>query len=56
MDFSLSPEQQALVDTVRKFARNRLAPSYKAREKAECVERDLILEMGQMGFLGPELP
>lgn len=55
MDFSLSEEQQALVDTASKFARDRLAPAYKAREKAECVERELIREMGEMGFLGPEL-
>jgi cyclohexanecarboxyl-CoA dehydrogenase len=55
MDFSLSPEQQALIETASKFARNRLAPGYRAREKAECVEREVILEMGEMGFLGPEL-
>lgn len=55
MDFSLSSEQQALVDTAARFARERLAPDYKAREKAERVEREIILEMGQMGFLGPEL-
>ncbi|NMG75188.1 cyclohexanecarboxyl-CoA dehydrogenase [Aromatoleum diolicum] len=56
MDFSLSPEQMALVETAGKFAKNRLAPNYRAREKAECIERDLILEMGGLGFLGPELP
>ena len=56
MDFSLSPEQQALVDTARRFARERLAPGYKAREKAERIEREVIREMGELGFLGPELP
>ena len=56
MEFSLSAEQQALVDTAAKFAKNRLAPSYRAREKAECIERELIAEMGEMGFLGPEIP
>lgn len=55
MDFSLDPDQQALVDTARKFSANRLAPGYKAREQAECIERELILEMGGLGFLGPEL-
>ena len=55
MDFSLDAEQQALVETAARFARNRLAPGYRAREKAECVEREVILEMGGMGFLGPEL-
>ncbi len=56
MEFSLSPEQQALVDTAGKFARNRLAPGYRAREQALCVEREVVQEMGSMGFLGPEMP
>jgi len=56
MDFSLNPDQQALVETAAKFARNRLAPSYQAREKAECVEREIVREMGELGFLGLELP
>lgn len=56
MDFSLTDEQKALVESASRFARNRLAPGYKAREKAECVERELAVEMGEMGFLGPELP
>ncbi len=55
MDFSLSSEQQALVETAARFARERLAPDYQAREKAERVEREIIQEMGGLGFLGPEL-
>jgi cyclohexanecarboxyl-CoA dehydrogenase len=56
MDFSLSAEQQALVETAARFARQRLAPGYREREKAERVEREIIQEMGELGFLGPELP
>lgn len=56
MEFGLSQEQEALVETAGRFARNRLAPGYRAREKAECIERELVQEMGVMGFLGPELP
>jgi cyclohexanecarboxyl-CoA dehydrogenase len=56
MDFNLSSEQQALVDTASRFAKNRLAPGYRAREKAECIEREVVREMGGLGFLGPELP
>ena len=56
MDFSLSTEQQALVDTAARFARDRLAPDYQAREKAERVEPEIIAGMGEMGFLGAELP
>lgn len=56
MDFSLSAEQSALIDTAAKFAKSRLAPDYRAREQAERIEPELIREMGEMGFLGAELP
>ncbi len=56
MDFSLTDEQKALVESASRFARHRLAPGYKAREKAERVERAIAIEMGSLGFLGPELP
>ncbi|HYH17962.1 MAG TPA: cyclohexanecarboxyl-CoA dehydrogenase [Azospirillum sp.] len=56
MDFSLTEEQQALVDAAGRFARSRLAPGYRQREKALRVEREIVLEMGGLGFLGPELP
>jgi len=56
MDFSLTDEQQALVETASRFSRNRLAPGYRAREKAQCIEREVVREMGELGFLGPELP
>jgi cyclohexanecarboxyl-CoA dehydrogenase len=56
MEFGLTDEQQALVETAARFAKNRLAPDYRAREKAERIERELVEEMGTMGFLGPELP
>ncbi|HJV07019.1 MAG TPA: cyclohexanecarboxyl-CoA dehydrogenase [Chromobacteriaceae bacterium] len=56
MDFSLSHEQQALVDSAARFAKTRLAPFYRAREKAERVEREIVQEMGALGFLGLELP
>lgn len=55
MDFAISPEQGALVETASRFARNRLAPAYREREKAECIERELIGEMGDMGLFGVEL-
>ncbi|WP_431862509.1 cyclohexanecarboxyl-CoA dehydrogenase [Azospirillum sp.] len=56
MDFSLTEEQRALAEAAARFARNRLAPGYRTREKALCVEREVVLEMGALGFLGPELP
>lgn len=56
MDFSLNSDQEALVETARRFARDRLAPDYRAREKAERIEREVVREMGDLGFLGLELP
>jgi cyclohexanecarboxyl-CoA dehydrogenase len=56
MDFSLTPEQQAMVDTARRFAQQKLKPGYRSRESAGCIERSLVQEMGALGFLGAELP
>ncbi|HEY0836494.1 MAG TPA: cyclohexanecarboxyl-CoA dehydrogenase [Azospirillum sp.] len=56
MDFSLDQDQQALVEAAGRFARNRLAPGYQSREKALRIEREVVREMGELGFLGPELP
>ncbi len=56
MDFGLTEEQKALVESASRFARERLAPDYQARERAECIDRSLVAEMGALGFLGPELP
>lgn len=56
MDFSLSAEQSALMETAGRFARERLAPGYREREQAGRIEREVIREMGAMGLLGAELP
>ena len=56
MDFSLSQEQQAMADAARRFAQQKLKPGYRTRESAGCIERDLVREMGELGFLGAELP
>ena len=56
MDFSLTDEQQALLEVATQFSRARLAPRYRAREQAGVIEREIVAELGQMGFLGAELP
>ena len=56
MDFDLSPEQVAVRDTAQRFARERLAPGYTAREATRCIDRALVLEMGALGLIAPELP
>jgi cyclohexanecarboxyl-CoA dehydrogenase len=56
MDFSLTQEQQAMVDAARRFAQQKLKPGYRARETAGRIEREIVQEMGALGFLGTELP
>jgi len=56
MDFSFSPEQDAIRDTARRFAQDRLAPAYKAREDAQCLDRDVVAEMGALGLIAGDSP
>lgn len=56
MDFAFSAEQEAIRDTARRFARERLAPSYKSREADGHIDKALIREMGALGLIGVDLP
>ena len=56
MDFNLNDDQQALVDSAHRFAVQKLAPGYKVGDKTGRVDRAMVKAMGDMGFLGPELP
>ncbi len=55
MEFSLTAEQQTLVDSARQYAREALAPGYQEREKAGRIEQEVRLEMGAKGFIAPEI-
>ena len=44
-----------IVDTARRFAEERLAPTAAAREKAGRIEPEIVRELGEMGFLGATL-
>ena len=52
----LSEDQKALQESARRFARERLLPDYQKREKAGILDRELVAEMGRLGFLGMDLP
>ena len=52
----LTDDQQALQQTARRFARERLLPDYQKRERIGSLDRALIKEMGQLGLLGMDLP
>jgi len=52
----LTEDQQALRDTARRFARERLLPDYQKRERLGVLDRDVLREMGILGLLGMDLP
>jgi cyclohexanecarboxyl-CoA dehydrogenase len=52
----LSDEQQEAVATAQRFAREKLAPGYMAREQVGKVDRALVRDMGALGLIGADLP
>jgi cyclohexanecarboxyl-CoA dehydrogenase len=56
MTFVLSEEQQAIQDTARRFAAERLAPGYMVRDKEGRLDRSLVADMGRLGLIGVSLP
>jgi acyl-CoA dehydrogenase len=52
----LQADQQALADTVRRFARERIAPNVDAWEQAGEVPRSLYREAAELGLLGLGYP
>jgi len=53
----LPPSADTLViDMVRRFAQERLAPHAAAREKAGRIEPEIIRELGELGVLGATTP
>ena len=56
MEFGFSEEQEAIRDTARRFAADKLAPGYKAREESGVIDRDLVREMGALGLIAADMP
>ncbi len=56
MDFAFTEEQEAVRDTARRFAADRLAPAYMAGDATGELDRALVREMGALGLIAPELP
>ena len=52
----LSEEQLAFQEVAQRFARERLAPGFMAREQTGRIDRDLVREMGSLGLIGVDLP
>ncbi len=57
MPDSIQPGADTIViDMVRRFATERLAPGAAAREKAACIEPEIIRELGDLGIFGATTP
>lgn len=45
-----------LAGHARRFATDRIAPGFQQRDQTRVLDRALMREMGEMGFIAPELP
>lgn len=46
----------AIAEQARRFATDRVAPGFEERDRTRVLDRALMREMGEMGFIAPELP
>jgi cyclohexanecarboxyl-CoA dehydrogenase len=56
LSIALSEEQRAFRTAAERFAREKLAPRYQAREREAAIDRALVREMGALGLIGCDLP
>ena len=56
MDFSFTSEQHLFRESMSKFCEDNVAPYYSQREKDGVIDKELCLEMGELGMIGCELP
>jgi alkylation response protein AidB-like acyl-CoA dehydrogenase len=56
MDFSLTEDQQAIVEAAREFAQNEIVPIAPAHDLSGEFPRDTIRRAGELGFMGVEVP
>ena len=53
---SLDPEEQLLRDSVRRFARNEIAPLVREMDEAQTMSPALIQQLFDQGLMGMEVP
>jgi cyclohexanecarboxyl-CoA dehydrogenase len=56
MKFQPTEDQKAFRETAKRFATEKLAPSYLERARGHTFDRALIREMGALGLIGVDLP
>jgi short-chain 2-methylacyl-CoA dehydrogenase len=56
MDLDLTPEQELVRDTVREFARERVAPVAEELDREERFPYELVAGLGELGMMGLPIP
>jgi short/branched chain acyl-CoA dehydrogenase len=56
VDFDLSPEQELIRDTVRTFARERVAPVAAELDLGSLFPYELVTELAELGLMGLPIP
>ncbi len=56
MDFSLNDDQRLIQEAVRKFSREKMLPHSRDWDRAGQFPRELLNEMGALGYLGVPIP
>jgi glutaryl-CoA dehydrogenase (non-decarboxylating) len=56
MYFELSEEQKIIKDTAKKFAKERISPTQDRDERESIFRREIVSEMGELGFFGCLIP
>jgi cyclohexanecarboxyl-CoA dehydrogenase len=52
----IDEDLRTLGDHARRFAQGRVAPGFLERDQTRVLDRALMREMGELGFIAPELP
>jgi alkylation response protein AidB-like acyl-CoA dehydrogenase len=56
MDFDLSQEQKMIQDTIRKFAKEEIAPAARENDKNARFPREIFKKLAELGFMGTPIP
>jgi len=56
VNFDLTPEQELIRDTVRQFAKDRVAPVAAELDREHRFPYDLVAELGELGLMGLPIP
>lgn len=56
MDFDLSQEQKMIQETIRKFAKEEIAPAARENDKKARFPKEIFKKLADLGFMGTPIP